>query len=200
MLKISVSEEHGRFDCAREHIPVQQQEPLQKLLISSAQIENPASTWTHSHGRYPDFCKVFLANLDSFYQLSFLLTTDPDRAEQCILASLHECVRPNHAARDSVQCWAKRTLVEHAIRALRPQPDAAQSSCPARQSPRQKACHGSFDIASVLSLPDFDRFAFVLSVLEEYSDRDCALLLDCLVDDVQKARTHALQQLAASLR
>jgi hypothetical protein len=58
----------------------------------------------------------------------------------------------------------------------------------------------SFDqdvsIKSVLELLAFDRFVFVMSVLERYSDRDCALLLNCSNVDVADARIRAFQQLA----
>jgi DNA-directed RNA polymerase specialized sigma24 family protein len=48
----------------------------------------------------------------------------------------------------------------------------------------------------VLELPVFDRFVFVMSVLEGYSDRDCALLLLCSCADVEAARIRAFQQIS----
>jgi hypothetical protein len=59
---------------------------------------------------------------------------------------------------------------------------------------------GCFDLEAVLSLNDFERFVFVLSVLDQYSDWDCAVLLGCSVDDVRNARTLALGRLSASRR
>jgi hypothetical protein len=38
----------------------------------------------------------------------------------------------------------------------------------------------------------------VMSVLERYSDHECALLLDCLVQDIHGARSQALQQISDS--
>jgi hypothetical protein len=51
------------------------------------------------------------------------------------------------------------------------------------------------EIAAVLALPSFDRFVFVMSVLERYSDQDCSVLLGCARRDVLAARTRALQQI-----
>jgi hypothetical protein len=51
-------------------------------------------------------------------------------------------------------------------------------------------------IKCLLEQPAFDRFVFVVSVLEGYSDRDCALLLDCSCADVMAARIRAFQQIA----
>ena len=51
-------------------------------------------------------------------------------------------------------------------------------------------------IASVLALEDFDRFVFVMSVLERYPDKECSDLLGCSEQDVREARMRALQQIA----
>jgi hypothetical protein len=54
-------------------------------------------------------------------------------------------------------------------------------------------------IKCVLELPAFDRFVFVMSVLEGYSDRDCALLLGCSCADIVDTRIRAFQQMSARL-
>jgi DNA-directed RNA polymerase specialized sigma24 family protein len=53
------------------------------------------------------------------------------------------------------------------------------------------------EIASILELGPFERFVFVISVLEHYSDQDCAVLLGCARRDVVAARIRAFQQLEA---
>jgi hypothetical protein len=54
------------------------------------------------------------------------------------------------------------------------------------------------EISAVLGLADFERFAFVMSVLERYSDQDCALLLGCTRENLIAAKVSALQQLGRS--
>jgi hypothetical protein len=49
-----------------------------------------------------------------------------------------------------------------------------------------------------LRLADFDRFVFVMSVLEPHSEHDCALLLGCSAGDIREGRTRALKELAHS--
>jgi DNA-directed RNA polymerase specialized sigma24 family protein len=49
-----------------------------------------------------------------------------------------------------------------------------------------------------LRLADFDRFVFVMSVLEHYSEHDCALLLGCPPREIREGRTRALKELANS--
>jgi hypothetical protein len=47
--------------------------------------------------------------------------------------------------------------------------------------------------ASILSLDDFERFVFVMSILEEQSDEECAVLLRCSRNDVFMARLLAVK-------
>ena len=56
-----------------------------------------------------------------------------------------------------------------------------------------------FEIDAVLRLKDYERFVFVLSVLEHYSEHDCAQLLGCSVLEIREARSRALNELATSL-
>jgi DNA-directed RNA polymerase specialized sigma24 family protein len=55
-------------------------------------------------------------------------------------------------------------------------------------------------IASILGLGDFERFVFVMSVLERYSDQDSSVLLGCSRQDVREARMRALQHVSESDR
>jgi DNA-directed RNA polymerase specialized sigma24 family protein len=51
---------------------------------------------------------------------------------------------------------------------------------------------------AVLRLADFERFVFVMSVLEHHSEHDCALLLGCSATEIREGRTRALKELADS--
>ena len=53
------------------------------------------------------------------------------------------------------------------------------------------------EITAVLGLQPFERFVYVMTVLEGYSDQDCSLLLGCARRDVLAARSRALQQTAS---
>jgi DNA-directed RNA polymerase specialized sigma24 family protein len=55
-----------------------------------------------------------------------------------------------------------------------------------------------FEMDAVLRLEDFERFVFIMSVLEHYSEHDCALPLDCSAREIRKARTRALKELMNS--
>ena len=49
---------------------------------------------------------------------------------------------------------------------------------------------------AVLRLADFERFVFVMPVLEHYSEHDCALLLGCSDREIREGSTRALKELA----
>jgi len=147
-----------------------------------------------------DFCAVFKAHSDDLYQLAFLLTADHEKAEQCFVAGLEDSVTENHVFKDWAHSWAKRAILRNAIRELKPRPSAGLSSRghARHTSPVPSAGGGHFDAGAILGLEKFERFAFVISVLEQYSEHECSLLLGCAPWDIREARSRALTQLASS--
>ena len=141
-----------------------------------------------------DFCRIFETNMNSLYQLSFLLTGDRTIAEQCFVGGLHIAQEGNHVFKEWAESWARRAIIQNAIRMIRPRKaaDATHSTADAStgNAPTE---HDEF--AGVIDLPAFERFAFVMSVLERYSDQECSLLLGCTRGDVAAARTRALERM-----
>jgi DNA-directed RNA polymerase specialized sigma24 family protein len=148
-----------------------------------------------------DFLNVFSEDRAGLYQLSFLLTGDHEKAEKCVVAGIEDCVNENRVFQEWARSWAKRIIVESAIRELKPRPGLHNSSPVATvfsPSEESSASAGHFDVDAVLELEDFERFVFVMSVLEHYSHHECALLLGCPVLEVRKGHVHALAALAGS--
>jgi hypothetical protein len=148
-----------------------------------------------------DFARVFREDLGSLHLLSFLLTADHEKAEKCFVSGLDDCVEGNNVFRDWARSWACRAIIQNAVRMLAPRrEDTAGAPAPVDsvdygfgQTPEANAA-----IRNILKLRDFERFVFVLSVLERYSDQDCSVLLGCSLQDVREAKTRGLQQLAES--
>jgi hypothetical protein len=145
-----------------------------------------------------EFCQVFVEEIDDLYPISFLLTADHDMASQCFVAGVEDCAKGNKRVfREWAGSWVLRTIVTKAIHLLQPHPANVVPSI----VPRDKNLSGvqGEDVAlnRVLALAPFERFVFVMSVLEHYSEHDCALLLACSPQDVRRARVGALEQLAA---
>ena len=168
--------------------------------------EMPEQTHSgNSETRYAsceDFRRIFEEDLHSLYQLSFLLTGDHQKAERCFVAGLEDCVKEGRVFREWARTWAKRVIVKNAIRELHPLWSHSDSSAPVPIifSPNRQSIgpSGHFDIDAVSGLADFERFVFVLCVLERCREHECALLLDCSDSEVREARTQAIEQLANS--
>lgn len=143
-----------------------------------------------------DFRKVFDENVDEMYQLAYLLTADHEKAKTCFVAGLDDSLRASDVFKEWARSWAKRAIVNNAIRMLRPRPDTALGEIYRAEdsalSPEIRPEH--LAAADVLALPDFERFVFVMHVLEGYSESNSALLLGGTLRDVRQARLRAMHQ------
>jgi DNA-directed RNA polymerase specialized sigma24 family protein len=148
-----------------------------------------------------DFHTIFSEHVNEIYQLSFLLTRDPERAERCLVSGIEDCVTENCVFREWARSWAKRAIVQNAIRELKPRlshSNFPQSAIFPDIEQLSSGPGGHFALHAVLGLEDFERFVFVMSVLEHYSEHDCGLLLGCSAREVREARGRALEQLMDS--
>ena len=148
-----------------------------------------------------EFYRVFAENMDSMHLLSFLLTADQTKAEECFVSGLEDCVEGTHVFRDWAHSWARRTIVQNAIRMLTPRKNhSAIAGVPSDplSSSFVRTTDADYPIGSILRLEDFERFVFVICVLERYSDRDCSVLLGCSRQDIGETRMWALLHIAES--
>lgn len=147
-----------------------------------------------------DFSRLFTEDMSRLYLLSFVLTADHEKAELCFVGGLEDCVRGNLVFKEWARSWAERAVLKNAIRMVAPHPNRADESFTGIHPEARGAFPETQDqqaaIARVLALGDFDRFVFVMSVLERYSDKECSVLLGCLQQDVREARMRAQQQIA----
>jgi DNA-directed RNA polymerase specialized sigma24 family protein len=149
-----------------------------------------------------DFHTIFNEDLKELHKLSFLLTRDPARARRCLVSGLEDCAMGNPVFREWARSWAKRAIVQNAIRELKPRTSQSNSALPETVVPDidelSSRPDGYFDMQAVLHLEDFERFVFVMSTLEHYSEHDCALLLGCSVPKIREARTRARKEIMGS--
>jgi hypothetical protein len=146
-----------------------------------------------------DFAALFTKEMSSLYQLSFLLTSNHHQAEQCFVAGAQTSMNGNPILKELACSWARRKIVENAIRMIAPRPNHASGktlAVPLELNSELQVRDRNPAIASVLELPDFERFTFVMSVLERYPDLDCSVLLACAPREIRDARVRALQQIS----
>ena len=146
------------------------------------------------HASSDDFRRVFHDEADSLYRPAFLLTADHEKAQQCFVSGLEDSANGSAVFKDWAHSWARRTIIQNAVRAIIPRPmeEYAPSSfdgCGTTPAAEQ------LETAAVLRLEPFERFVYVMSVLERYSDLDCSVLLGCARRAVIAARVRGLQQI-----
>lgn len=149
--------------------------------------------------RPSDFCRLFLEEMNSLYLLAFLLMADQKMAEQCFASALNDCGSATGVFKSWAHTWARRAIVKNAIRVAQPSSDENRHLRRSRcgQSGVVENVSGA-PLTAVLGLSTFERFVFVMTVLESYSDQDCRSLLGCLRKEVAEARTRALEHIGTS--
>jgi hypothetical protein len=138
-----------------------------------------------------DFCRIFSEEMNSLYLLGFLLTADAKKAEQCFVAGIGDSVEGNPVFREWARSWARRTIILHAIRMMKP---AQKDVTVAETQPMRLNVEPR--LRAILKLDTLQRFVFVMSALEGYSYQDCSTLLGCSLETLVDARARAVQQLA----
>jgi hypothetical protein len=147
-----------------------------------------------------DFRKLFTEGVSSLYLLSFLLTANPEKADRCFVAGLADCVDGNPVFKEWASSWARSIIVHNAIWMIAPHLGPGRSAASASHSTNEdnfpKTPLQDVPFASVLALEGFERFVFVLSVLERYTNQNCAALLGAPIQDIREARIRALHHMA----
>ena len=141
-----------------------------------------------------DFRGIFHEETDSLYRLSFLLTADHEKAEQCFVSGFEDSMKGSPVFKEWTRSWARRTIIQNAVRVINPRPMEEHAPSSFNSGGKTMTAEQA-EIAAVLELGPFERFVYVMSVLERYSDQDCSVLLGCARRDVIAARIRALQQI-----
>ena len=148
-----------------------------------------------------DFKQIFSKDVNSFYLLSLLLTGSPDKAEECFVEGIGESTKGNYVFKAWARSWARRTIIQSAIRLIAPLDYslAVSGAADLARGMEKIPIILHSEVRAVLELAPLERFVFVMSVLERYSDNDCSILLGCARREVATVRTRAMQQLGTFL-
>ena len=159
------------------------------------------NTRSNLYATRSDFCHIYVEEMNGLFLLSLLLTADPQKAEQCFLSGFEDSVRNNYVFKERAHSWARRSIILRAIRLLCPQPREETESNGARLSPLIENVPAEVqaypDFARIVALNSFERFVFIMSILEKYSAQECSLLLGCFRRDVINAQATAVRHLAS---
>jgi hypothetical protein len=146
------------------------------------------------YAKHADFCDVLKNDTKSLYLLAFLLTANHKESEQCFVSTVEEAFKEQAVFKEWARAWVKRKLIKNAIEVVSPAPvrnGKKQDLWCTTQHGTQREC----EIDAVTKLAPFERFVFVVTILERYSNWDCSLLLGCSMKKVAHARIRALRRL-----
>jgi DNA-directed RNA polymerase specialized sigma24 family protein len=144
-----------------------------------------------------DFDRIFHEDKDSLYRLSFLLTADHEKAQQCFVSGPQDSVKGNPVFKEWARSWARRTIIQNAIRIIHPRPIEDHERSSSNRNGGAEAV-GQGRIGAVLKLGTFERFVLVMLAFEHYSEHECSLLLSCSPRAVMTARDRSFQQLKSA--
>jgi len=129
-----------------------------------------------------DFQELFASEMVDLLRLAFLLTADAEKAQHCVILTLHECLATVGVFKAWLPVLTRNALIRNGIRLVTGIPVCSLGK--SRRPESLPAIHDSEyvisptdDSAGLLQLSDFDRLVYVICVLERYSTRDCAALL-----------------------
>jgi len=143
-----------------------------------------------------DFQQIFTEDIVGLHRLAFLLTADHGKAEQCFVAGLEDSIHGNPVFRQWARSWSKRAIIQSAIKAIAPVPTRHGVLPETADAQWQNGDDVEIIAAVVAGWEPFERFVFVMAVLEGYGLRECAALLACPVPDVIVAKSWTMQRLA----
>ena len=141
-----------------------------------------------------EFARVFESERDGLQRLALLLTVDSESARRCLARAFRECNASSSVSMGWALSWTRRTVIRNAISLLmdpedQPSVNTNDDGDDGQMAFLHYASLGALAVPkSICDLPEFDRFVFIMCVLERYSVHDCALLLGRSPRDVNEAR------------
>ena len=154
--------------------------------------QGTAAARAREYATETDFCRVFDEQMNRFFFLSLLLTGDEQEAELCLMQSLESCKQSRRVFREWAERWATHSIIRSAIQIV--EPTRLRPLLPP-EIPDELTSDPESMLATLRTFPALDRFIYVMSTLEKYSDRECASFLGCSPRGIPLARARAFRQL-----
>ena len=141
-----------------------------------------------------DFASVFESERAGLQTLALLLTANSEVARRCVICAFRECIARSCVSKEWVLSWTRRMVIRNAISLV--MGPGGQSFVNTNDDADKGLISFSPDNLlgplalpeSICGLPEFERFVFVICVLEQYSIHDCALLLGRSPREVNEVR------------
>ena len=151
------------------------------------------------HATAKDFEQLFARETTDLLRLSLHLTANAEKAECCVILAMRDCFFRSSVLKHRMGIWARRMVIRNAVRLIWGTPhDVVDDSVFEFQlQPSDYPVEELKESVAILTLPDLDRLAFVICILERYSILDCALLLRKTPQKVHEAILRAANQVVS---
>jgi hypothetical protein len=133
-----------------------------------------------------EYSEIMSAEMNALYLLAFLLTTDKEKAHECLDES-GDLVDRFYDFMEWARVEGRRAVIRHAIKLMRPEPKTVQDWQEFSVAGRQWAM-GYPAFQAITNLPAFERFVFIMTKIDRQSDGECARLLGTTSLEVSMAR------------
>jgi hypothetical protein len=138
--------------------------------------------------------------MTNLFRLALLLTGDAEKAENCIIGSIRDCIEGETILKAWLPPWIRDTIIRTGISmVIGVQADAFAGTvqCEPSHSAQNSIHYAIADYSlGILELSDFDRLVYVICILENYTSDQCGLLLGKAREEVREARNRALAHIA----
>ena len=140
-----------------------------------------------------EFVDVFESEQAGLQRLALLLTGNSDAAAQCLSLASEQCLATSCVFKGWALTWVRRAVIRNAISlVIGPgQPLFVEAKGDAEKGltiyPEGELSGPVANDQRILGFSQFDRFVFVICVIERYSVHDCAVLLRRSLRDVNDA-------------
>jgi len=158
-------------------------------------------TYRERYASTEEFQQLFHSDREGLFHLAYALTADTALAQECLVCGLEDCKNANSVFREWAAKWARRVIIRTAIRLLRQAARSENATDEQESLVDSSIAHllnDSSGLDRILRLPDLERVVYVLSVVEQYSSKEIALLVGRSLEEIREARVRAVQQMADS--
>jgi|SRR5271165_1371211 len=172
---------------------------MTRALMSSDQADPTAGD---EYATSDDLQTYFALDMTELFRLALLLTADAVDAERCVILAIQECLSGVPVFKEWLHVWVRRTIVRNGISVVTGNQKGSLSKVVRNgpvtsiPDPMQLAAHAFEESAGIVTLDNFERLVYVLSILEHYSITECALLLGRTHKEVREARNSAVARVA----
>lgn len=148
-----------------------------------------------------DKCQFLISHMEHYYSLALLLTASEEDAERCFISGLDSWSKAQMnlapMSAEVAHGCIRRALVACALRICDPDLGRVAKESGSNTVSDNMPADWSPWVVAITRLDPFERYVFVLSVLESYSDKECSDLLHCRPEEIAESRIRALSLVAS---